>query len=122
MLGESGEARLLPKAAAAIRTQIKLHGGNEVCFVCTLDEDGHLATARKVAAGDVQSVLALPGVAERGEVLVHNHPSGDPTPSQADIAMTQHILDACQALGLTLHDHLVIGREREVSFRAQGLL
>ena len=72
----AGESRLLPKAAAAIRTQIRLHGGNEVCFVCTVDEQGHVATARKVAAGDVKSVLALPGVADRGELLVHNHPLG----------------------------------------------
>jgi len=84
-LVEAGEARLLPRAAAAIRTQIRLHGGNEVCFVCTVDADGNVDTARKVAAGDVQSVLALPGVAERGELLVHNHPSGELTPSDADM-------------------------------------
>jgi ATP-dependent DNA helicase DinG len=88
---DSGEARLLPKAAAAIRTQIKLHGGNEVCFVCTLDDEGNVATARKVAAGDVQSVLALPGVAERGEVLVHNHPSGELTPSDADMEVAYRL-------------------------------
>jgi DNA repair protein RadC len=55
-------------------------------------------------------------------ILVHNHPSGDPTPSDADIAMTLQIAEACQVLGLTLHDHLVIGKNREVSFRAQGYL
>ncbi|HEY0929218.1 MAG TPA: helicase C-terminal domain-containing protein [Gemmatimonas sp.] len=80
-----GEARLAKAAAAAIRTQITLHGGNEVCFVCTVDADGILTTARKVAAGDVSSVLALPGVAERGELLLHNHPSGELTPSDADL-------------------------------------
>lgn len=55
-------------------------------------------------------------------ILVHNHPSGDPTPSEADIAMTQQILTAAEALGLTLHDHLVIGKSRELSFRSAGLL
>jgi DNA repair protein RadC len=55
-------------------------------------------------------------------ILVHNHPSGDPTPSEADIAMTLQIAEACQVLGLTLHDHLVIGKNREASFRAQGYL
>jgi DNA repair protein RadC len=55
-------------------------------------------------------------------ILVHNHPSGDPTPSEADIAMTQQIQTAAQALGLTLHDHLVIGKSRELSFRSEGLL
>jgi ATP-dependent DNA helicase DinG len=79
-----GEARLSKAAASAVRTAIRLHGGNEVCFVCTVDEDGVLVTAKKVAAGDVRSVLALPGIAERGEMLLHNHPSGNLTPSDAD--------------------------------------
>lgn len=55
-------------------------------------------------------------------ILVHNHPSGDPTPSQADIAMTQQIQRAAEALNLRLHDHLVIGTSQEVSFRSAGLL
>ena len=55
-------------------------------------------------------------------ILVHNHPSGDPTPSDADIAMTARVRDAAAALGIALHDHLVIGRSRELSFRAAGLL
>jgi len=54
--------------------------------------------------------------------LVHNHPSGDPTPSEADIAMTEQIRQAGALLGLVLHDHLVIGKSREVSFRAAGYL
>jgi DNA repair protein RadC len=55
-------------------------------------------------------------------ILVHNHPSGDPTPSQADIAMTREIKRAAQALKIELHDHLVIGSGRHVSFGADGLL
>ncbi len=55
-------------------------------------------------------------------ILVHNHPSGDPTPSQADIDMTNLIQAGAECLGLTLHDHLIVGRSAEVSFRAQGLL
>lgn len=55
-------------------------------------------------------------------ILVHNHPSGDPTPSEADIAMTRQIETAANALSITVHDHLVIGKSAEVSFRAQGLL
>jgi DNA repair protein RadC len=55
-------------------------------------------------------------------ILVHNHPSGDPTPSQADIDMTAQIQMATDALGITLHDHLVIGKSRELSFRSEGLL
>lgn len=55
-------------------------------------------------------------------ILVHNHPSGDPTPSQADIAMTRKIEDGCRALGLTLHDHLVIGKGADVSLRSEGYI
>lgn len=55
-------------------------------------------------------------------ILVHNHPSGDPTPSQADIDMTAQIQRAADSLGITLHDHLVIGKSRELSFRSEGLL
>ena len=55
-------------------------------------------------------------------IIVHNHPSGDPTPSAADIDMTRQVQDACQKLGLVLHDHVVIGRGKHASFRALGLL
>ena len=55
-------------------------------------------------------------------ILVHNHPSGDPTPSESDIVMTQQIQSAAEALGLTVHDHLIIGKSAELSFRASHLL
>ena len=55
-------------------------------------------------------------------ILVHNHPSGDPTPSQADIDMTLQIEAAGQVLGVTLHDHIVVGKSREVSLRGAGYL
>ena len=55
-------------------------------------------------------------------ILVHNHPSGDPTPSRADIRMTQEIKDAAERLGITIHDHLVIGRAGHASFKSLGLL
>jgi DNA repair protein RadC len=55
-------------------------------------------------------------------ILVHNHPSGDPTPSKADIEMTRDIARAAQALGITIHDHLVIGRKGHASFKSLNLL
>ncbi len=55
-------------------------------------------------------------------ILVHNHPSGDPTPSEADIAMTERIRAAADVLGIALHDHLIIGKSVELSFRGAGLL
>jgi DNA repair protein RadC len=55
-------------------------------------------------------------------ILVHNHPSGDPTPSAADIEMTAEIKQAATTLGIGVHDHLVIGNGRHLSFRREGLL
>jgi DNA repair protein RadC len=55
-------------------------------------------------------------------ILVHNHPSGDPTPSRADIEMTREVAAAAKALRIQLHDHLVIGRGGHASFKALGLL
>ena len=55
-------------------------------------------------------------------ILVHNHPSGDPTPSPADVEMTREIRKAAATLSIVVHDHLVIGNGRHVSFRREGLL
>ena len=55
-------------------------------------------------------------------ILVHNHPSGDPKPSRDDIEMTREIRKAAEALGISIHDHLVIGRKGHASFRSLGLL
>ena len=55
-------------------------------------------------------------------ILVHNHPSGDPSPSRADIEMTREIGNAALALGIVLHDHVIIGNGRWFSFRREGLL
>lgn len=86
-------ARLSPKAATAIRAAIRMAGGREVCFACTLDPEGVVQTARPVARGDATSVLALPGFANRGEMLVHNHPSGLLEPSEPDLAVAARIHD-----------------------------
>ncbi|MEI5685983.1 RadC family protein [Sphingomonas kyungheensis] len=55
-------------------------------------------------------------------ILVHNHPSGDPAPSRADVAVTRAITDAGAALGVLVHDHIIIGRNSHVSLKAQGLI
>lgn len=55
-------------------------------------------------------------------ILVHNHPSGNPEPSRADIQITQRLAEAGRLLGVALHDHVIIGREGHVSLRAKGLL
>ena len=55
-------------------------------------------------------------------IIVHNHPSGDPTPSRADIDMTKQVIEAARALSLTVHDHLIVGREGVASFKQLGLM
>jgi len=55
-------------------------------------------------------------------ILVHNHPSGDPTPSSADIAMTHEVIDAGKRLGIAVHDHVVIGKGSHASFKSLGLI
>ncbi len=55
-------------------------------------------------------------------MLVHNHPSGDPTPSREDLAMTKQVVDACTVLRILVRDHLIVGNGRWTSFRDEGLL
>jgi len=55
-------------------------------------------------------------------ILVHNHPSGDPSPSSGDIEMTRQIITAAKALGVSVHDHLIIGQGEHFSFKSLGLL
>lgn len=106
------------------------HGDIEQFRVLYLDRKNTLVADEEQARGTVDHVPVYPReVVKRALelnasalILAHNHPSGDPTPSQADILMTQKIQDACHALGLTLHDHLIIGKSREISFRAEGYL
>jgi len=106
------------------------HRETEQFRVLYLDRKNVLIGDEEQAKGTVDHVPVYPReVVKRGLelnasalILVHNHPSGDPTPSDADIAMTLQVQDAAATLGITLHDHLIIGRERELSFRAQGYL
>src|SRR5688572_6947349 len=98
------QTRLASQAAGAMRAAIRLAGGREVCFVCTIGEDGQLRTARVVARGDVTSVLALPGFAQRGEMLVHNHPSGVLEPSEADYQVAARIHEEGIGFGIVDND------------------
>jgi DNA repair protein RadC len=55
-------------------------------------------------------------------IIVHNHPSGDPTPSRPDIEMTRQVIEAARALGISVHDHLIVGRDGVASFKQLGLM
>ncbi len=106
------------------------HRDIEQFRVLFLDRKNVLIADEEQARGTVDHVPVYPReVVKRALelnatalILVHNHPSGDPTPSSADIDMTEEVRRAADALGITLHDHLVIGKSRELSFRSEGLL
>jgi len=106
------------------------HRQTEQFRVLYLDRKNVLIADEEQAKGTVDHVPVYPReVAKRALelnasalILVHNHPSGDPTPSQSDIDMTGQVERACTALGLTLHDHLIVGKSRELSFKAEGYL
>jgi len=106
------------------------HRETEQFRILFLDRKNVLIADEEQAKGTVDHVPVYPReVVKRGLelnasalILVHNHPSGDPTPSDADISMTHQIQDAAQVLGITLHDHLIIGKSRELSFRSAGYL
>ena len=106
------------------------HRDTEQFRILFLDRKNTLIADEEQARGTVDHVPVYPREVVRRAlelnasalILVHNHPSGDPTPSQADIDMTDRIRAAADLLSVTLHDHLIIGKEREYSFRSAGLL
>ncbi|PCJ74558.1 MAG: hypothetical protein COA53_09320 [Rhodobacteraceae bacterium] len=106
------------------------HRETEQFRILYLDRKNILIADEEQARGTVDHVPVYPReVAKRALelnasalILVHNHPSGDPTPSDADIAMTKRVDDALGVLSITLHDHVIIGQATDASFRSLGLL
>lgn len=109
---------------------VMAHRDTEQFRILFLDRKNVLIADEAQAKGTIDHVPVYPReVVKRALelnaaalILVHNHPSGDPTPSQADITMTTQIEQAARALSIEVHDHLIIGKSRELSFRSEGLL
>lgn len=89
---------------AHLAEEIAAAGGREVSFVAQVDRDGVITEARAVARGTVEMVLALPGVAARGEMFLHNHPSGLLDPSGADLAVAARLHDGGVGFGILNND------------------
>lgn len=114
---------------AYVRTAIA-HLPREQFRALYLDNRNRLMRDEWVADGTVDHAPVYPRevvrraleISASAMILVHNHPSGDPTPSAADIAMTRKVVDAARVLGLQVHDHLVVGREGTSSFKQLGLI
>ena len=92
--------RIAPGVRAYLASEISAAGGREVSFAATVDRDGVITDARVLARGRVDMVLALPGRAVRGEMLLHNHPSGVLDPSVADLNVAAHLHDAGTGFGI----------------------
>ena len=98
--------------------------------VLFLDKRNRLIADQVLHTGTVDHTPVYPReVVKRGLelsataiVLVHNHPSGDPTPSTADIAMTKQLVDIAKSLGIVVHDHIIVGRQGHVSFKGLQLM
>ena len=106
------------------------HESREQFRVLFLDKKNQLILDEVMNQGTVDHAPVYPReVARRAletsassVILVHNHPSGDPAPSSADVDMTRQIVEALKALRIAVHDHLVVGRDGVASFKALGLL
>ena len=107
---------------------LTVRGGEGRFHVLYLDRKNRVISDELLAVGTVDHVPVYPReVIKRALlldacalILIHNHPSGDPTPSEADLQMTKEIQKGCKFLGLTLHDHIIVGAGQEVSLRGLG--
>ena len=102
----------------------------EVFHVLFLDKKNQLIADECLGRGTVDHAPVYPREVVRRALelsasailIAHNHPSGDPTPSKADVDMTKAIVEAARALGIAVHDHFVVGGDQVVSLRALGLM
>jgi DNA repair protein RadC len=101
----------------------------EMLALAYLDATGRVLKITKRQGGADLVELSLRDVVAEGLelgacalVLAHNHPSGDPKASQADVAVTRRLAEVCEAVGIGVYDHLVFGGTRRISMRAAGLL
>ncbi|MDR3425385.1 MAG: DNA repair protein RadC [Alphaproteobacteria bacterium] len=151
-LSENAAATLRVTAAIALRAQKKaivggalLNNWQRIVDYCRmamahepieqfrllfLDRKNHLLAEEVQQRGTIDHTPVYPReivkraleIGAGALVLAHNHPSGDPTPSKDDIAMTRAIIEACRPLGIAVHDHIIIGRDAVASFKTLGLL
>ena len=106
------------------------HKNTEQVILILLDSKNRLLHDRVLSSGTVNASLISPreiliyALREEasGIMLLHNHPSGDPTPSKQDVIMTQRIKEVSDLIDIPLIDHIVIGDKRYTSFKQKGLL
>lgn len=102
----------------------------EIFLVMYLDHRNHVLDCREVQEGTVDHAAVYPReilktalhINATGLILAHNHPAGSLSPSEADRSLTRQIQDAARAMGVTVHDHLIVAAEGSFSFRQAGIL
>lgn len=123
LISSANEAFALAKAEIAFLSQ-------EVLFVILRDVRGNLIHYEQVSIGTLSQVLVhpreifYPAVRHKAHSLIiaHNHPSGDPKPSQSDLELTRALMKASQVMGIRLDDHLIVCRDQFVSLYEMGYL
>lgn len=106
------------------------HSQNEEFHVLFLNNKLELIVSERQQKGTINHTPVYPReVVKRAlelgassMILVHNHPSGDVTPSKADVDVTRQIIDAARSMGIEVHDHLIIGAKKHFSFKSKGLI
>ena len=127
------EKRTVISSSSALLAYVRValaHEPREQFRVIFLDRKNQLIADEVMNRGTVDHAPVYPRevarraleLAASALILVHNHPSGDPTPSSADVEMTRKVAEAARALGLSVHDHLVVGRDGVASLKALGLM
>jgi len=109
---------------------VMAYGEREEFRVLFLDKRNHLIADERQQVGTVDHTPVYPRevvkraleLSATAVILVHNHPSGDPTPSRADIQMTQAIIEVARPLGIAVHDHLIVGKDGHASLKALKLI
>lgn len=130
-----GEAKRRPvisswSALLAYAKVAMAHASREQFRVLFLDKKNQLIADEVMNEGTVDHAPVYPREVMRRAlelsasaiILAHNHPSGDPTPSPADVTMTRQVAEAGRVMGVVVHDHIVVGRDGVASFKSLGLL
>lgn len=127
---ESKFIRSPQDAYSIIQTVLDLeHEAVEKFGIVTLTTKNSVAGVHVISVGNLNSAIVHPREVFKAAILnnaaslvcFHNHPSGDPTPSQEDVTMTRRLIEAGELMGIELLDHIIIGESRYVSLKEQGI-
>ena len=125
-----GQALRTPRESAAVLMRLLQHEPSEVFAVLLLNTRHHVLAYHEVGRGTLDAVLVTPREVFKAAILAnaaavilcHSHPSGDPTPSSDDLALTRRLASAGKLLGIDVLDHIIVADEDYVSLQERGCL